>query len=223
MRILQQRIDDLSKQLKQIQDEQAKTAKTVAANDKAWNTFIKGFFGTLDVSIDATTKGMSDFVAYPYTSLGVNGGPPYQQGAAKNGGAHPYGNVGWMPMMSSNGSNVGYRGSHKIGNSNVDFIYQVSTAIDMAAAPGLANTWTKSSNTVQGAIGLGDTWIGLRGKGWGDVKVHDGVASLSGYVWTTDAIYEARRLAGSVTGVTRVVTSGLELERNGRDTGGPTR
>ena len=52
MRILQQRIDDLSKQLKQIQEEQAKTSKTVGTTDKAWTTFIKGFFGTLDVSID---------------------------------------------------------------------------------------------------------------------------------------------------------------------------
>jgi predicted porin len=170
MRILQQRIDDLSKQLKEIQDQEAKTSKTVSTVDKAWNTFIKGFFGTLDVSIDATTKGMSDFVAYPYTSLGVAGGPPYMQGPAKGGGAHPYGNVGWMAMMSSNGSNVGYRGSHQIGKSNVDFIYQVSASIDMAAAPGLANTWTKSSNTVQGAIGLGDTFIGLRSKSWGTLR-----------------------------------------------------
>ncbi|MBV9725129.1 MAG: hypothetical protein JO299_08130, partial [Gammaproteobacteria bacterium] len=53
MRILQQRIDDMSKQLKELQDQQAKTTKTVSTVDKAWNTFIKGFFGTLDVSIDA--------------------------------------------------------------------------------------------------------------------------------------------------------------------------
>ncbi len=40
----------------------------------------------------------------------------------------------------------------------------------MAAAPGLRNTWTKSSNTVQGAIGLGDTYLGFQGKPWGKVK-----------------------------------------------------
>ena len=62
----------------------------------------------------------------------------------------PYGRVSWMAMMSSNGSNVGYRGNHQIGTTDVDFIYQVSTAIDMAAAPGLNDTWTKSSNTVHG-------------------------------------------------------------------------
>ena len=64
MKVLQQRIDDMSKQLKELQDQQAKTTKTVSTVDKAWNTFIKGFFGTLDVSIDYTTKGMEDMVAY---------------------------------------------------------------------------------------------------------------------------------------------------------------
>jgi osmotically-inducible protein OsmY len=47
----------------------------------------------------------------------------------------------------------------------------------------------------------------------------DGVATLSGYVWDTQAIYRARRIASAVPGVTRVVTSQLQLERNGRDTG----
>ncbi len=168
MRILQQRIDDLSKQLKQIQDDQAKTSKTVSTVDKAWNTFIKGFFGTLDVSIDWTTKGMQDMQAFHIANCtGPTGGAPCTFGGPK---APPYGRVGWMGMMSSNGSNVGYRGSHKIGTSNTDFIYQVSTSIDMAAAPGLNNTWTKSSNTVQGAIGLGDTYIGLRNKAWGQLR-----------------------------------------------------
>ena len=168
MRILQQRIDDLGKQLKQMQEEQAKTSKTVSTVDKAWSTFIKGFFGTLDVSTDYTTKGESDLIAYHFGSA-PNGGPPYPNKGPKSPPG-PFGRVSWMGMMSSNGSNVGYRGSHKIGTSNVDFIYQVSTSIDMAAAPGLNNTWTKSSNTVQGAIGLGDTFIGLRNKEWGQVR-----------------------------------------------------
>jgi predicted porin len=169
MRVLQQRIDDLSKQLKQMQDEQAKTAKTVSTVDKAWNTFIKGFFGTLDASIDYTTKGMDNMIAYHLACTGPNGGPPCTLDL-NNPKGPPFGRVSWMAMMSSNGSNVGYRGSHQIGKSSVDFIYQVSTSIDMAAAPGLNNTWTKSSNTVQGAIGLGDTFIGLRSKSWGQLK-----------------------------------------------------
>lgn len=56
-----------------------------------------------------------------------------------------------------------------------------------------------------------------------DVNVDDGVAHLSGYVWSTDAIYAARNIASHVPGVTGVRTSQLQLERNGRDSGGPTR
>jgi hypothetical protein len=168
IRVLQERIEALSKDLKAMQDEQAKTSKSVATVDKAWNTFIKGFFGTLDVSIDETTKGMDGMVAYHWGSA-PNGGPPYVNNGAKSPPG-PFGRVGWMPLMSSNGSNVGYRGSHTISGTGVDFIYQVSTSLDMAAAPGLNNTWTKSSNTVQGAIGLGDTWVGLRGKQWGQLR-----------------------------------------------------
>ena len=52
-----------------------------------------------------------------------------------------------------------------------------------------------------------------------DVRVEDGVADLSGYVWSTNAIYRAREIARQVSGVTRVVTSHLELEREGRANG----
>jgi osmotically-inducible protein OsmY len=52
-----------------------------------------------------------------------------------------------------------------------------------------------------------------------DVSVDDGVADLSGYVWSTDALYRARRIARTVAGVRQVVTSRLELEREGRDNG----
>ena len=52
-----------------------------------------------------------------------------------------------------------------------------------------------------------------------NVRVDTGVAKLSGYVWSTDAIYAARKIARTVPGVTAVRTSQLQLERNGRDTG----
>ena len=52
-----------------------------------------------------------------------------------------------------------------------------------------------------------------------EVRVDHGVAYLSGYVWSTEAIYAARRIAGSMPGVTAVVTAQLELERNGRPNG----
>lgn len=52
-----------------------------------------------------------------------------------------------------------------------------------------------------------------------DVRVNEGVADLSGYVWTSEAIYHARQVARAVPGVTGVVTSQLELEREGRGSG----
>jgi osmotically-inducible protein OsmY len=52
-----------------------------------------------------------------------------------------------------------------------------------------------------------------------NVRVHGGVAELSGYVWSTDAIYRAREIARTVPGVRRVVTSHLELEREGHADG----
>lgn len=52
-----------------------------------------------------------------------------------------------------------------------------------------------------------------------DVRVDDGVTDLSGYVWSTEAIYRARLIASTVPGVKRVDTNNLELERDGRRNG----
>ena len=52
-----------------------------------------------------------------------------------------------------------------------------------------------------------------------NVRVDDGVAALSGIVWGSEAIYRARQIAGAVPGVHRVVSSDLELEREGRQNG----
>src|SRR5579871_4922285 len=143
--------------------------------EKKFDSFLKGFYGTFDVSLDATTKGIYNPLAYHNDPIvlpnGQYGGFVYCPNATPGGPkGGPYGNVGWIGAMSSNGSSFGYRGSHKISNSDINFIYQVSTSINMAAAPGLQNTWTKSSNTVQGAIGLGDTFIGLQNHAWGRLR-----------------------------------------------------
>jgi osmotically-inducible protein OsmY len=52
-----------------------------------------------------------------------------------------------------------------------------------------------------------------------NVGVDNGVVQLSGYVWSTSAMYRAKRLAGRVPGVIRVVNQ-MELERNGNRGGG---
>jgi osmotically-inducible protein OsmY len=52
-----------------------------------------------------------------------------------------------------------------------------------------------------------------------DVSVDNGVAHLSGYVWSADAVYAARKIASNVPGITSVSTNQLQLEHNGKDTG----
>jgi predicted porin len=185
MRIMQQQMQQLQQQLDSLsakQQQQAGPPASAAAApegktkegkeslsplEKKFDSFLKGFYGSLDVSVDYTTKGIYNTTAYPWSYETGAPGSPYVHGAAKVG---PYGNVGWLGAMSSNGSSIGYRGAHRIPNSDVDFIYQVSTSINMVAAPGLQDTWTKSSNTVQGAIGLGDTFVGFKNHSWGTVK-----------------------------------------------------
>lgn len=52
-----------------------------------------------------------------------------------------------------------------------------------------------------------------------EVSVDYGVARLSGYVWTTDALYRAQQIARRVPGVTGVQDT-MELERQGNRGGG---
>jgi osmotically-inducible protein OsmY len=51
-----------------------------------------------------------------------------------------------------------------------------------------------------------------------NVRVDDGVANLSGYVWTPEALVYARQVTRRVPGVTRVVSVDLEEELAGRRT-----
>lgn len=52
-----------------------------------------------------------------------------------------------------------------------------------------------------------------------EVSVDYGVAELSGYVWSTDALYRAKEIARTVPGVT-VVRNKMQLEREGNRGGG---
>ncbi|HUJ27942.1 MAG TPA: hypothetical protein VLW85_18100, partial [Myxococcales bacterium] len=117
---------------------------------------LKGFYGTFDVSFEATTKGMDGFVAYPYSLNDPNNpNSGFAQGPAKGGGAGPVGRVGWMPEISTNKSGIGYRGSHAIGGGDVGFIYQIETALVFTSNPGLSQSWTQDSAVVKTALGYG--------------------------------------------------------------------
>src|SRR5262249_3849733 len=139
-----------------------------AAVEPLFEKFLKGFYGTLDVSLDDTTKGIKGLGAYEYSLADpTNPNSGYVQGPAKGG---PGGRLGYMPALSTNKSQLGYRYTHRIGNSDTDFIVQVETALSFSAAPGLRTSYVQQSNVVTGAIGLGDTFLGLQHADWGKVK-----------------------------------------------------
>jgi predicted porin len=199
MRILMQRIDDLSRQVDALQKQQAATQAAtqpappaappapasipvpgaappapVVANqapppEPRFEKFLKDFYGTLDVSLDDTTKGINGLTAYSYSLVNPNNPA---SGYVNNGpkGQQQIGRLDYMPALSTNKSLVGYHTEHQIGDSDVDFVIQVETALAITASPGLKTSYTQQSNVVQGAIGLGDTFVGLQDNAWGKVK-----------------------------------------------------
>jgi len=201
MRLMQERMDELSRQVQELRQQAAGTAKAAPAAPPAaaptpspgsavaqgmptptpsatvekeapreplFEKFLKGFYGTADVSFDDVTKGIKGLSAYEYSLVDpTNPNSGYVQGAAKGG---PVGRLGYLPSLSTNKSQLGYRNTHQIGHSDVDFILQVETSLAFTAAPGLRTSYTQQSNVVNGAIGLGDTFLGLQGKSWGKLK-----------------------------------------------------
>jgi predicted porin len=187
MRIMQQQMEELQRQVQALSKQQAQPPAVVAAPPKPAETgpaaekkppaeplfekFAKGFYGTLDVSIDDSTKGMNGFVAYPYSLVDpTNPNSGYVKGPAKGGGAGPVGRVGWVPDLSTNKSVIGWRGAHAINKSGVDFIYQIEVQPQITNAPGLSTGYTSQSNVTKGGIGYGDSFIGLSSNAWGKIK-----------------------------------------------------
>jgi predicted porin len=191
MRVLMQRIDALSKQVDSLSKQQTATQAAPAASpapmpmpgapaaaptvakeappEPKFDKFLKGFYGTLDVSFDDTTKGINGLTAYGYGLVDpTNPASGYVNNGPK--GTQQVGRLGYMPALSTNKSQIGYRNAHKIGNSDIDFIVQVETALAITASPGLKTSQYQQSNVVNGAIGLGDTFVGLQNPVWGKLK-----------------------------------------------------
>src|ERR1700722_9250911 len=182
MRIMQQQMQQLQNQIDALSKKQAappaaapegpSVAKAKEAPaEPLFEKFVKGFYGTLDVSLEDATKGMDGFVAYPYSLVDpTNPNSGYVRGSAKGGGAPPVGNVGWQPELSTNKSVIGYRGSHKIPGSTVDFIYQLEVQPQITNSPGLSGGYTAQSNVTKGSLGYGDSFVGISGNDWGKLK-----------------------------------------------------
>lgn len=194
LRIMQQRIEELSRQVDSLSRKQeappiaatvapapAPVAKQAPAEPK-FEQFLKGFYGTLDVSFDDTTKGINGLTAYSYSLVNpANPNSGYVQGSPK--GAQQVGILGYLPAFSTNKSQIGYRNTHKIDGTDFDFLIQVETSLALTASPGLRTSYVQQSNVVTGAIGLGDTFLGIQNKEWGKLKFG---TSYSPYKKSTD-------------------------------------
>ena len=107
-------------------------------------------YGNLDVSVDATTKGIG--------GLGVGGVPPP-------------GRNGWMPALSTNLSYVGMRGFQQLGDWQTRFVYQLETQIDISATSGTGGSNSNTSAAVKGGLTSRNSYIGLASPDWGAVKI----------------------------------------------------
>jgi len=111
-------------------------------------------YGNFDISLDATTKGISK-------GMVGNGGP----------GDNPIGNLGWMPAMSTNLSYLGVRGFQNLGDQPFKFVYQLETQVDISATSGVGESNSNFSNVVKGGLTSRNSFIGLASDSWGAIKV----------------------------------------------------
>ncbi|MBS1842393.1 MAG: porin [Acidobacteria bacterium] len=108
-------------------------------------------YGNLDVSVDATTKGIAG-------EIGPDNNPPV-------------GNMGWMPALSTNLSYFGVRGSQSLNGLPFKFIYQLETQLDIAATSGALETNSNQSNVVKGGLTSRNSYIGISSSQWGSLML----------------------------------------------------
>ncbi|MDE2342664.1 MAG: hypothetical protein KGL63_04605, partial [Betaproteobacteria bacterium] len=176
IRVLMKKVDDLSKKQDQV-EKTVTTSSNSHGGDARLDKFLKGFYGVLDLSVDATTKGMGGMTASPYSwspTTGWSGPQGIKMGNCNQNTyaqASPCGRMGWMPSISTNRSGFGYRGDHLIEGTDTKFIYQFEATVALTSTPGLKTGYTAQSNSTTGALGTGDNYIGIRQGSWGAIKI----------------------------------------------------
>ena len=115
-------------------------------------------YGNLDVSGDYVNNGIQN--------------APGQTGA--NG---PYGKNGYLSGISTNSTYVGLRGFQPVSDwHDTQFLWQLQANLALTTVSGSGLSNSAQSNTVNGGLTTGTTYIGLGSKDWGAVKVGKTVA-----------------------------------------------
>jgi predicted porin len=108
-------------------------------------------YGNIDVSVDATTKSLTNF--------DLNGSSP------------PVGNFGWLPAVASNSSYLGVRGFQRIENFPFNFVYQLELGFAVSNEPGLRQSNSQISDNLNGALFNRNTYIGFANPEFGAIKI----------------------------------------------------
>jgi predicted porin len=109
-------------------------------------------YGQLDVSFDGATKNA-------------------KSGPVAPDGTTPIGNFGWMPDISTNISYLGARGFQRLPMHDFNFVYQFEAGVDISVTPGIRQTNSNLSNSVNGALFSRNSYIGLASSEWGAIKI----------------------------------------------------
>ena len=109
-------------------------------------------YGQLDVSFDGATKNA-------------------KSGPVAPDGTTPIGNFGWMPDISTNISYLGVRGFQRLPLHDFNFVYQFEAGVDISVTPGIRQTNSNLSNSVNGALFSRNSYIGLASSQWGAIKI----------------------------------------------------
>jgi predicted porin len=145
-------------------------------------------YGNIDISFDGTTKSL--------TNMNLNGASP------------PVGNFGWMPSISTNTSYLGVRGFQRLDNFPFNFVYQLELGFDVSATPGLKQTNSQISDTVNGSLFNRNTYVGFASPEFGAVKIGKTTApyenSTGGFNPFAGQIGDMRVIMGNTGGDNRV-------------------
>jgi len=149
-------------------------------------------YGNIDLSVDDTTKSMTNMNLHGATS--------------------PVGNFGWMPAVSSNSSYLGVRGFQRVPDFPFNFVYQLEVGFDLSSTPGLKQSNSQISDNVNGALFNRNTWVGFASPEFGALKIGKTMApyetSTGGFNPFAGQIGDMHVIMGNTGGDNRVEFGG---------------